>query len=254
MKIKLSAILRSLIAWVLWLGGSFSYSATIVKVQNINPSQETVIIQQNNGVAYNLPYGKQARFSYEGQVKELVDGGVLSIITTYPDPVSIDSLTITSLPLPTNASKETGGNLDLIQTNTSTSNTTLSSIATNTASGSARTIIPSTAAAAIVTNIDSTSYEASKVISASPATLLGCHGYSSKSSTQYILFFNSTTVPADSTAPTIAALSVPATSTWSIDFGVYGRPFSTGIAVSNSSTANTKTIGSADSWFSCIIK
>jgi len=169
-----------------------------------------------------------------------VDGGVLSVITTYPDSVSVDSLSITSLPLPTNASQETGGNL--------------ATIATNTSSGSTRALIPSTAASAIVTNVDSTAYEASHVISAAPANLLGCHGYSSSSSAQFILFFNSTTVPANATAPTIAPLSVPATSTWAIDFGVYGRPFSTGIAVSNSSTANTKTIGSADSWFSCTIK
>lgn len=113
---------------------------------------------------------------------------------------------------------------------------------------------PPLAGSSIVITVDSTAYEASHVISNAAATLLGCYGYSSKASAQFIQIFNSTTVPADTTAPTIAPINVPATSSWSIDFGVYGRPFATGIAISNSSTGPTKTIGSADSWFSCRIK
>lgn len=116
------------------------------------------------------------------------------------------------------------------------------------------TLTPPTAASATVINVDSTAYEASHVISGSAATLLGCVGYNSKTSTQYILFFNSASVPVDGTAPTVAAIAVGASSSFAIDFGVYGRPFSTGIAVSNSSTANTKTIGSSDVWYSCRIK
>lgn len=114
--------------------------------------------------------------------------------------------------------------------------------------------VPSTAASSVVTNVDSTAYEASRVISNAPVNLLGCFGYNSKTSAQFMQLFNSTTVPADTTAPTVAPINVPASSSWSIDFGVYGRSFATGIAISNSSTGPTKTIGSADTWFSCRIK
>lgn len=150
-----------------------------------------------------------------------------------------------SLPLPSGAATSA---------NQSTEISSLSTVVTNTAAGVARTLTPPTASSGAVTPVDSTSYESSHVISASSATLLGCMGYNSKASTQYILFFNSATVPADATAPTISAIAVGASSSFAVDFGVYGRPFSTGIAVSNSSTANTKTIGSADVWFSCRIK
>lgn len=95
--------------------------------------------------------------------------------------------------------------------------------------------------------------EASRVIKASAGTLMSLVGYNAKTSAQFIQIFNSTTVPANGTVP-IYVFTVPASSNFSIDVPVTGMPFTTGIAVSNSSTLATKTIGSADCFFTAVIK
>ena len=100
---------------------------------------------------------------------------------------------------------------------------------------------------------NSGAYEASRVIKASAGRLRVLMGYNSKTSAQFIQVFNSTTVPADATAP-IYTFTVPASSNFSLDLGETGDYFSTGIAVSNSSTGATKTIGSADVFFTAIYK
>lgn len=88
-------------------------------------------------------------------------------------------------------------------------------------------------------------YVASKIVKASSGRLFGLTGYNSKSSAQFIQLHDSATLPADTAIP-VFLISVPASSSFSIDFGMRGRSFANGIVVCNSSTGPTKTIGSAD--------
>lgn len=113
--------------------------------------------------------------------------------------------------------------------------------------------VPDATATYASSNADSTALEASHVVKGTPGVLYGLSGYNSKTSAQFIQVFNSTTVPADTTVPVILFL-VQAGSNFSYDTGRFGKSFATGIAVSNSSTAGTKTVGAADCWFNPIFK
>jgi len=95
---------------------------------------------------------------------------------------------------------------------------------------------------------DSVAYEASTIAKATPGAIFSIVGYNSKVSAQFIQLHNSATLPADTAIPSIV-FSVPALSNFSYDFGEIGRQCTAGIVVCNSSTAETKTIGSADCWF-----
>lgn len=94
-------------------------------------------------------------------------------------------------------------------------------------------------------NATTVAYAASKVVKASAGTLYGITGYNSKGSTQFVQLHNAAALPADTAVP-VVTITVPATSNFSIDFGQYGRYFTTGIVVANSSTGPTLTVGSAD--------
>ena len=103
----------------------------------------------------------------------------------------------------------------------------------------------------VKTTYATTSLSASGVIKESAGTLYGISGINNSSNDQYLQIFNSDTVPADATVPTLV-LFIPANSNFSFDLGDYGYPFATGISWSSSSTLATKTIGSADVWLNGI--
>lgn len=91
-------------------------------------------------------------------------------------------------------------------------------------------------------------YASARQLAAQPATLYGIAGYNSNVGTQFIQLHDSASAPADGAAPAFN-IPVPANSAWSIDFGLRGMSFVSGVYVCNSSTPQTKTIGAADCQF-----
>ena len=98
------------------------------------------------------------------------------------------------------------------------------------------------------TNATSTALASSLVVKASAGTLYMITGYSARASAQFIHVYNAASLPSDGGVP-VMVFTVPAQSNFSLDLGRYGRHFTTGIVIGNSTTAATKTIGSADCWF-----
>lgn len=103
------------------------------------------------------------------------------------------------------------------------------------------------------TTVSSTAYEASRVLKASAGTLISVFGYNSKASAQFIQVHNTTSVPADTAVP-IVVFTVAATGNFALDIPITGLTMATGISVCNSSTGPTKTVGSADCWFTASVK
>jgi hypothetical protein len=96
-------------------------------------------------------------------------------------------------------------------------------------------------------NATTAAYAASLVISAVGVTVYGLSGYNSKASAQFIQLHDADSLPANTAIPKVI-VTVPATSNFSIDFGVHGRQFQSGCVACNSSTGPTKTLGSDDCW------
>lgn len=94
---------------------------------------------------------------------------------------------------------------------------------------------------------NSTGLANSLIIKAAAGTLWDLRIYNNKASLQYFLVFDSATVPADTAVP-LFTYPVSATTAFGDSFQ-NGQAFVNGIVICNSSTAATKTIGSADCLF-----
>lgn len=101
--------------------------------------------------------------------------------------------------------------------------------------------------------------EASAVVSAAPARVSKIVVFNDNVAAQYIQLFDSVTVPADTAVPDLCFV-VPADSMLVFEFpltierralrGTDRHPlFETGVAIANSSTSATKTVGTTDCLF-----
>jgi hypothetical protein len=126
--------------------------------------------------------------------------------------------------------------------------TTLPALAAGTNNIGAVSFSPNALVANAPTNASTTAYAASLIVKASAGVLYIVTGFNSRSSGQFIQIFDSATLPADTSVPKVI-FYVESNSNFSFDLGVYGRAFSSGIVVCNSSTGPTKKIGAADCWF-----
>lgn len=107
--------------------------------------------------------------------------------------------------------------------------------------------VPTDQEALLPQNISSNILEASRFVKSGPGKLYGFTVYNSKTSAQFILIFDRASLPADGAVPA-CVFTVAASSNLPIQW-IPWRTFGTGCVMCNSSTANTKTIGSPDCWF-----
>ena len=97
-------------------------------------------------------------------------------------------------------------------------------------------------------NFTSIAYENAHVALAGSGRLYGFTVYSSRSSSQFILIFDATAIPATGAVP-VLVFPIGAAAVVAGYWGSVGRWFDRGIVIANSSTGPTYTAGSADCWF-----
>lgn len=114
-------------------------------------------------------------------------------------------------------------------------------------------MITASAAAVALSEAATTALATNLVVKASAGTLYRLHGINNNAAVRYIQIANLAALGADGTVPAFV-WQVAASSPFSIDFGMFGRRFTTGIVVCISTTLATKTIGAADLWVNASYK
>ena len=89
---------------------------------------------------------------------------------------------------------------------------------------------------------------AAAIVLSGQVRVYGFTVYSSKASSQFLLMFDASSLPADTKVP-IIAIPLGIQSQASAYYGPMGRNFHQGFVLCNSSTDTTKTIGAADCFF-----
>ena len=114
-------------------------------------------------------------------------------------------------------------------------------------------IIPDSVSAFAPSADDSTALERGRVSKASAGLFFGVSGFNSSTSAQFIQIHNASVTPDEGVAPLIT-FTVAASSNFSYDTGTFGKFFSTGISVTNSSVVATKNVDAtdADCWFNVL--
>lgn len=97
-------------------------------------------------------------------------------------------------------------------------------------------------------NSTSQKLENSRTVNSGATQLYGFAGTNTKASSQFILAFDATSVPANGAVP-VFVLTAAASSDFWVSWAPAWRNFTEGVILCNSSTASTLTIGSADCWF-----
>lgn len=98
-----------------------------------------------------------------------------------------------------------------------------------------------------LSNARTTALATNLVVKASAGRLYGFQGYSTTAG--FLQLHNTTTLPADTAVP-VEVIPVTAGDPFSVDFGVHGVQFSTGIVACFSTTGPTKTLGGSAIWLS----
>jgi hypothetical protein len=88
-------------------------------------------------------------------------------------------------------------------------------------------------------------YEASAIPKNAAGSFYGFTGFNSGPA-QWIMVFDSATLPVDGTAPKIAPVYAPTNSNFSFNWGQYPIAFANGVVICNSTTGPTKTLGAAN--------